>query len=54
MTKNQQDAISKYLADISKLVFGATVLRFIVPISAQPLPMAVFWGGLGITIVTLW
>ena len=54
LTKNQIEAVSKYLADISKLVFGAMVLGFIVPLGAEPPSAMIFWGGMGVTMATAW
>ncbi len=53
LTKTQIDAVSKYLADISKLVFGASVLGFFVPLGPEPVTAGLFIGGCTITAVTL-
>lgn len=50
LTKIQLDAISKYLGDISKLVFAAAVLGFFVPIGAQPISIVTFLVGVIITV----
>ena len=53
-TKAQSDAISKYLADISKLVFVATVLVFFIQMGSEPVTTRAFIGGIVITGITAW
>ena len=50
LTKIQLDAISKYLGDISKLVFAAAVLGFFIPIGARPISIVTFIVGVVITV----
>lgn len=53
LSKVQIDAVAKYLADISKLVFGASVLGFFVPIGPEPVTAGLFVGGCTVTVVAL-
>ena len=52
LTNSQIEVISKYLADISKLTFAATVLGFFIPVSAQLVSLSIFLGGIVITAFT--
>jgi len=52
LSKVQLDAVSKYLADISKLIFAGTVLGFFVPIGPQPITISVFIIGIVLTAVS--
>lgn len=52
LTKIQLDVISKYLADISKLVFVGAVLGFFVPIGPQPITVTTFAIGIVIMVAT--
>lgn len=54
LTKAQLDTISKYLLDVSKLVFAATVLGFFIQMGTQPVTARAFIGGMVITAVTAW
>lgn len=51
LTKIQIDAIAKYLGDVSKLVFAATVLGFLVPTSSTLLSVQTFVLGLVATVL---
>lgn len=51
-TKTQLDATSKYLADISKLVFAGAVLGFFIPIGPQPVTITTFAIGIVIMVAT--
>lgn len=53
-TKAQSDAISKYLTDVSKLVFAATVLGFFIQMGTEPVTTRAFIGGIVIMGVTAW
>lgn len=50
LTNNQLDAVARYLADISKLVFAATVLGFFVPMNNTLLSAQTFIFGLIATV----
>lgn len=52
LTNNQLDAVAKYLADISKLVFAASVLGFFIPIGTQPIGIITFIVGIVVTATT--
>jgi len=52
LSRAQVDAVSKYLADISKLIFVAAVLGFFVPMNAYPVPLTTFVLGFVTTLVT--
>lgn len=54
LTKNQLDAVAKYLGDISKLVFAAAVLGFFAPIGSQPITLGIFAGGIVATLLSFW
>ena len=49
LTETQLKSISKYLVDISKLVFAATVLGFFVPIGDQTVSVTSCLVGIAIT-----
>lgn len=53
LTRNQLDALAKYLADISKLVFAAAVLGFFIQLGPEPITLGLFAGGFIVTIVSL-
>ncbi|MEK7208238.1 MAG: hypothetical protein AAB699_01660 [Patescibacteria group bacterium] len=54
LTENQLDSLSKYFADISKLVFAATVLGFFIPIGLYTVTLPEFVIGTLVTVVFLW
>lgn len=51
LTNNQLDVVAKYLGDISKLVFAATMLGFLVPTSNTLLSIQTFLLGLVATVL---
>ena len=52
LATRQLDAVAKYLGDISKLIFVATVLGFFIPTSAQLVSPMMFAVGIITTIGT--
>lgn len=49
----QTDTLSKYLADISKILVGSAVVGFFVPSSAGPVSASVFAAGTSIALACL-
>lgn len=52
LTSNQLDAVAKYLADISKLVFAATVLGFFLRTGDIPVTVTTFVMGSVVALTT--
>lgn len=52
LTSNQLDAVAKYLADISKLVFAASVLGFFLPTGDTPVTVTTFVMGSVVALTT--
>ncbi len=54
LTRNQVDTLSKYLGDLSKLLFASTVLGFFVPIGTSAPTPYTFLIGSAATLASLW
>jgi len=52
-TKNQIDALSKYFADLSKILIASTVIGFFIPTGAGPITIPVFITGTFVALLTL-
>ncbi|MEK7500506.1 MAG: hypothetical protein AAB642_00055 [Patescibacteria group bacterium] len=51
--KDQTDTLSKYLADLSKIIFASTVVGFFVPSALEPVATPTFVGGILATVSCL-
>lgn len=54
LNKVQLDPISKYFADISKILFASTVIGFFIPNDSAPVTIQMLIAGSFVTAVTLW
>lgn len=45
LNKDQIDILTKYFADLSKILFASTVVGFFVPAGIGPIHFSVFLGG---------
>ncbi len=54
LTEAQLKSISKYLADISKLVFATTVLGFFIQTNTKPISVFMLVVGATITVFTFY
>ena len=52
-TSGQNDTLSKYFSDVSKILVGSAVVGFFVPTGVGPITTQVFVGGTAIAIVFL-
>ncbi len=52
LTKSQLDVVAKYLGDISKLVFAAAVLGFLMPLGETHVTVTAFIMGTIVTVAT--
>ena len=53
LNREQIDILSKYLADLSKILFASTVLGFFIPSSIGPITIPVFIFGSSAAVICL-
>lgn len=53
LNQNQLEALSKYLADLSKILVASTVIGFFVPTSAGPITIPTFITGTLVALLAL-
>lgn len=46
LNKNQLDTLSRYIADLSKIIFASTVVGFFIPNITEPVAIPTFIGGI--------
>jgi hypothetical protein len=53
LTKSQESLLSQYFADLSKILFGSTVVGYVIPNTTQLITPSVFLAGVIVGLVCL-